>query len=446
LDQAGFAPARDSQRLPNVSHLPLVLDATGFASSATYSDTVQGNGVVAGSWAKVRAIAALRRYLAQDARLYGWSYFKLLHSHEADWGLIDRRCVTDPTVTTTHQLTLTDLFPSSVYTFILHTGDTRSDIYTFTTSMPPPEINIPPLLTVKRPPYGHELAHYGGRLAIAWQDDPDDGATIGLYYDTDDTGCDGTTIVKDLFEDSSTDVYTWTLPVTLPVGSYHIYGKIEDGVNPTECDYSSGRFVPSRQTLETRPMCEAITVDGVMDEPIWQYADSLAYAVHISQTDMTTATVRVLWDQDHLYVGLAVEDTQVETAASDWNDDSVSLVFNNGELRCRQDVGGTGEGDCDRALYLPSCTTLDNTSSSDCGYTVEMRVQWSRARIAANAGDVVPTDFLSVDHDGNPGAPYTDTEFSKLSWDGDASVDTTGRSITLVGHCVWLPIILEAWP
>jgi len=403
---------------------PFVLDATGFAPAASYSDTQQMNGKVADSWAKVRAIAALRRYLEQDARLYGWSYFKLLHKQEAAWGLIDRRRMTD-TVATTHRLTLTDLFPATSYTFTIQAGDIKSDVVTFTTSLPPAETNVAPWMTITRPRYGHGLVPSEGQLTVAWQDDdPDDDAAIGLYYDTDDAGCNGITITDSLLEDNLTDVYVWTLPTTLPVGSYY---------------------------LDVVPVRGAITVDGVMDEPIWHCAIPLTYAVHASQTDGTTAIVRALWDRDYLYVGFEVDDAQVETAASDWNDDSVSIVFNNGKFRCRQDVGGTGEGVCDRALHLPDCTTLDDPGDADCGYMVEVRIQWLEVPISANAGDVIPTDLLSVDHDGNPGAPYTDTEFSKLSWDGDGNVETTGRSITLVSHCgrcscVWLPIVLKAWP
>jgi len=430
---------------------PLVLDQTGFAPAATYDDPNQMTGKVADSWAKVRAIEVLHRYLSQDTRLYGWSYFKLLHKDEAGWGLIDRRRITDAITTTTHQLTLTDLFPATPYTFTLQAGDTTSGVYTFTTTETLPVTNVAPLMTITKPPYSHELVSSGGQLTITWwADDPDDDASIGLYYDADDAGCDGTVITDSLSKNSSIDTYIWTLPTTLPTGSYYVYGQIDDGTNPTECDYSSGRFVPSLETLEVVPARGGITVDGIMDEPIWQCAIPLTYAIHISQTDVTMATVRALWDQDYLYVGFEVEDTQVETSAQEWNDDGVSIIFNNQELNCRQGVGGTGEGECDRALDLPSCTSVDN-SGTDCGYTVEMRVQWSKARITANARDVVPTDFLSVDHDGNPGAPYTDTEFSKLSWDSDSRVDTTGRSITLVGHCgqcqcVWLPIILKAWP
>ena len=440
-----------SENSPATLDKPLVLDSTGFAPAASYASPDQGNGKVADSWAKIKAIGALRRYLEQDERLYGWSYFKLLHKDEAGWGLIDRRRLDDRPITTTHHLTLTDLFPATRYTLTLRAGDTVSGPYTFTTAAAPTPTDVSPLLTITKPPYGRELVPPGGQLTIRWKDDdPDDNATIRLYYDANDAGCDGTLIADDLTENDTTNAYTWTLPSTLPIGSYYIYGQISDGTNPVECDYSSGRFVPSTETLGVLPLCGSITVDGVMDEPIWQHATPLTYAIHASQADGTTATVRALWDQDYLYVGFEVQDSQVETASLDWDDDGVSLIFNNGEFRCRQDVGGTGEGECKRALYLPPCTTLDQPGDSDCGYTVEMRIRWSQARITAHAGDAVPTDLLSVDHDGAPGAPYTATGFSKLSWDGDGSVDTTGRSLTLVSRCgqcchVWLPIVLKAW-
>jgi hypothetical protein len=432
---------------------PFVLDSTGFAPAASYADPDQKNGIVADSWAKVRAIKTLRRYLEQDKRLYGWSYFKLLHKDEADWGLIDRSRITDTTVTTAHQLVLTDLLPATAYTFTLRAGDTTSGPYAFSTSVPPPQTNVSPLITITGPTYDAVLAPAGGQLTITWQDsDPDDNATIWLGYDTDDAGCDGTIIVDGLSEDSLTDIYTWTVPMTLLTGSYYIYGQINDGTNPVECDYSSGRFFI--ETLEVVPMKGTIAVDGVMDESIWQCAIPLTYSIHISQTDITTVTVRALWDLNYLYVSFDIEDTQVETAALDWNDDSVSIIFNDGKFRCRQDVGGTGEGVCDRALHLPNRTTLDEPGDDDCGYTVEMRIQWSEVSISANVDEVIPTDFLSVDHDGNPGAPYDDPslEFSKISWDGDGSVDTTDRSLTLANNCgqcpciVRLPIILKTRP
>ena len=439
-----------------LSGKPLVLDSTGFAPAASFDNPAQMNGIVADSWAKVRAIRALRRSLALETRLRGWSYFKLLHKEEADWGVLDRRRLVDPSVSAMHTLTVSDLFPGLPYTFTLQAGDMTSGVYTFTTATLPPDTNVSPLIKVTWPAYGHVLVPAGGQLAITWQDDdPDDNAAISLHFDANDAGCNGQLIVDGLFEDGPQDVYTWTLPATLPTGSYYVYARIDDGRHPAECDYSSGRFVPSTETLEVIDTGSVITVDGMLSEPVWLFAQPLVYAVHAAQTDVTTVTLRSVWNQDDLYLGFAVEDAQVETSApaSLWDSDSVSAIFSNGEFKCRQDVGGTGEGECSRALHLPSCTTLNIVTGTDCGFTVEMRIAWSKLRITANTGDVLPADLLSVDHDLNPGAPYDDpgTEFSKLSWDGDSNVDTSGRSLTLVWlcdrwPCVFLPAVFKAWP
>jgi hypothetical protein len=52
-----------------------------------------------------------------------------------------------------------------------------------------------------------------------------------------------------------------------------------------------------------------------------------------------------------------------------------------------------------------------------------------------------------VDHDGYPGRAWNDlgTQFSKRSWDGDASMETTGRSLTLVTpeFQISLPLVLR---
>ena len=52
-----------------------------------------------------------------------------------------------------------------------------------------------------------------------------------------------------------------------------------------------------------------------------------------------------------------------------------------------------------------------------------------------------------MDNDGYPGGAWDDpgTLFSKVSWDGAASVETTGRSPTLgtPEFRIWLPLVLK---
>ena len=181
----------------------------------------------------------------------------------------------------------------------------------------------------------------------------------------------------------------------------------------------------------------------------WSDTKPLTYAIHPPANGDTTATVRALWDDEFLYLAFDVADTQVETASPDdhWNDDSVSISINNGTFRCRRDVRGTGEGECERALQLKLGTTLNDPGDTDIGFAVEMKVPFTQTRVIPNAGDIVPTDFLSVDHDGNPGGAWDDpaTIFSKISWDGDGNVDTTGRSLLLLPFRLFLPLIQKSY-
>ena len=81
---------------------------------------------------------------------------------------------------------------------------------------------------------------------------------------------------------------------------------------------------------------------------------------------------------------------------------------------------------------LKGKTTIGNNSDIDIGYYVEMKIPWANTRVIPTSGDVIPVDFLSVDHDNNPGGLWNGidpkTNFSKMSWDGDGSVNTTGKS------------------
>lgn len=75
---------------------------------------------------------------------------------------------------------------------------------------------------------------------ITWTDqDIDYAATIALYYDTDNTGENGTLIVENISEDDETDSYTWDT-TEIPENTYYIYGIIENGSDAAVAVYSSG--------------------------------------------------------------------------------------------------------------------------------------------------------------------------------------------------------------
>jgi hypothetical protein len=79
---------------------------------------------------------------------------------------------------------------------------------------------------------------------------------------------------------------------------------------------------------------------------------------------------------------------------------------------------------------LKERTTFNKNDDQDEGYIIEMRILLSPT---PSVGEEILADLLSVDHDYNPGGLYnsTQTVFSKISWDGDANVDTAGKKIEL---------------
>ena len=94
-------------------------------------------------------------------------------------------------------------------------------------------------------------------FTIQWtDDDPDDNATISLYYDTDSSGADGALIASGLSEDpdgAGDDTYVWDT-TEVATGTYYVYAVIDDGVNDPIVDYSDGaltieRIIPNEVKL-----------------------------------------------------------------------------------------------------------------------------------------------------------------------------------------------------
>ncbi|UCE38001.1 MAG: VCBS repeat-containing protein [Thermoplasmata archaeon] len=99
--------------------------------------------------------------------------------------------------------------------------------------------NNPPSFQIIEPDGDMDFADF--EFTIIWQDsDPDDDATISLYYDIDDDGYDGAQIVSGLGEDADgkSGIYTW-ITVKIPEGKYYLYGVCDDGTNDAVRHYSS---------------------------------------------------------------------------------------------------------------------------------------------------------------------------------------------------------------
>jgi hypothetical protein len=102
--------------------------------------------------------------------------------------------------------------------------------------------NTPPVLNIIEPDGIADELTEGSSYNITYTlDDPDDVVTVALYYDTDNSGLDGTAIGGCASEPEGTGLScTWDTTGVTP-GSYYIYGITSDGVNPSVSAYSSGQ-------------------------------------------------------------------------------------------------------------------------------------------------------------------------------------------------------------
>ncbi|MBN1426562.1 fibronectin type III domain-containing protein [Candidatus Fermentibacteria bacterium] len=88
-------------------------------------------------------------------------------------------------------------------------------------------VNDPPSITLTSPSSPDTVG--GGTFEIAWtDDDPDDDASIWLFYSSVDAPNESTLIVFDLSEDDAEDSYAWNIS-SMPPGTYRIYARIFDG-------------------------------------------------------------------------------------------------------------------------------------------------------------------------------------------------------------------------
>jgi hypothetical protein len=174
-------------------------------------------------------------------------------------------------------------------------------------------------------------------------------------------------------------------------------------------------------------------IDGLLDDEVWSRAQPLTFAIHPPVNDSTPVLVRLLWDNQYLYAGFDVSDTQVESSTlTPWDGDSVSVIIDNGGQiqEYRHSLLADKSQSAITVCQLKGITTFDDASDQDEGYSVEMCIPWS---MPPTAGSTIAADFLSVDHDYNPGGLFDDREtvFSKISWDGDQNAETAGKSIFL---------------
>ncbi|MCP3937285.1 MAG: RHS repeat protein, partial [Actinomycetia bacterium] len=173
-----------------------------------------------------------------------------------------------------------------------------------------------------------------GEFEIRWVDeDTDDNATISLFFDTDNTGEDGTLITGGIQEDDEGEVgdaFLWDTS-SVPDGDYYVYAVIDDGVNPPAVAYSVG--------LVTVVGC---VVDGDCDNGI--FCDGAETCVAGS--------------------------CQAAAAAVDC-DDGVSCTVDACNEATASCDNTTDDGACDNGLFCDGTETCDETLGCQAGTAVD---------------------------------------------------------------------------
>ncbi|MBW6441226.1 hypothetical protein K0B03_04360, partial [Patescibacteria group bacterium] len=113
------------------------------------------------------------------------------------------------------------------------------DIWVEGTYTPP--ANNPPILIVNQPDGVGDTVTVGNNYNINYDlSDTEDAATVDFYYDNDAVGNNGTLIASCVGQGKGVGATcSWDTTGMTP-GNYYIYGKADDGINPSVYDYSSG--------------------------------------------------------------------------------------------------------------------------------------------------------------------------------------------------------------
>jgi hypothetical protein len=126
--------------------------------------------------------------------------------------------------------------------------------------------NVPPTITIIKPGASGDTADSTYLIEYVCYD-PDDVATIDLYWDTDNAGFDGVLIVSGLTESDGTGDYTWDTGGQPDGAVRWVYAIASDSANPPARTYSQG---PVTITHPSGPKVVDHSPDGTgvaVDEP-----------------------------------------------------------------------------------------------------------------------------------------------------------------------------------
>jgi hypothetical protein len=208
-------------------------------------------------------------------------------------------------------------------------------------------INDPPTISITTPSYD---VNADISYTISWVgNDPDDDAMIRLYYDTDNTGNDGTLIVTSdqypsgiVDNNGASQSYEWNTTSLPDDSSWYIYAEIDDGIHPPVYAYSQGRInidhpnIPPTVEI-TSPtggtVSGLVTILGTADDPDKDNIESVFVSID-NMANWKTASGTSSWDFDWDTTKYSNGDHTIYAKAYDGEDSSeivsVSVTVDNG--------------------------------------------------------------------------------------------------------------------
>jgi endo-1,4-beta-D-glucanase Y/peptidoglycan/xylan/chitin deacetylase (PgdA/CDA1 family) len=225
-----------------------------------------------------------------------------------------------------------------------------------------------------------------------------------------------------------------TASSTAPTPNTSVQGTTKYYVSQTLDDCEGPRAeisVTISNTYKIHKTSTAPIIDGEIDE-VWKHASVLplsatkVIAPTITNDDDLSGTVKLLWDDDYIYVlSTVIDDTKYNDSEASYNDDSIELYFdiNNDKASTydNNDVQYTfGWNDGTIVGSLPSgrsvtgiTYTVINTSN---GYQIEARIPWTTLQGTPSVGKLIGFDFM-INDDDNGGE-----RDGKLSWNADTDM------------------------
>jgi hypothetical protein len=121
-------------------------------------------------------------------------------------------------------------------------------------------VNASPTLTVDEPNGTGDTVTVGDSYNIQYDlADSDDVVTVAFYYDSDDSGLNGTAITGACASGAEGTNVTCSWDTTgMAPGTYYVYGIADDGTNDPVSDYSPGQI-----TIEAAASCSTISLEGI---------------------------------------------------------------------------------------------------------------------------------------------------------------------------------------